>query len=394
MKTSSKAQDKCQVKLEVTLDADEMNAIVRDVEKVFLREAQLPGFRKGKVPIDLIRRNFASGLKQETERALFQKGYPDAVKAEKIEEVALAGVEGIKYDADGGSFTAIVDVKPTFKLPTYKGLKVEFKDVKIEDSAVNEQLERLRAAYAKYEDAKEGDVVAEGDFVQIDYEGMVGKKKILEINSEAKFVAEGKGFWTQVEEGRFLPEILAALKGMKIGETKEGVEAKFPKDAAPEGLGGKKATYTVTLKGFRRRILPTDAEFAEKAKAESVEKLAATIRESMEKSAVEQEAIRRENQAVELLMKKVDFDVPQSQVRRAMDAYLGELAQRAQASGLDAEYFEKNRDKILKDAEDAATRQVRLWYVIDAIAAAEKIEAKDDERGKKVVEFVLANAKK
>ena len=114
----------------------------------------------------------------------------------------------------------------------------------------------------------------------------------------------------------------------------------------------------------------------------------------MEKSAVEQESVRRENQAVELLMKKVDFDVPQSQVRRAMDGYLQELSQRAQASGLDAEYFEKNRDKILKDAEDTATRQVRLWYVVDAIAEAEKIEANDDEKGKKVIEFVLANAKK
>ena len=394
MKTSSKAQDNCQVKLEVEFDADEMKAIVKDVEKVFLREAQLPGFRKGKVPIELIRKNFASGLKQEINGAMFRKGYADAVKAEKLDEVALADVQDMKHDDNGGSFTAIVDVKPKFKLPTYKGLKVEFKDVKIEDSAVNEQMDRLRAAYAKYEDAKEGDQVADGDFAQIDYEGVVGKQKILEINPEAKFVAEGKGFWMQVEEGRFLPEILEAVKGMKIGETKEGVVAKFPKDAAPEGLGGKKATYTVTLKNFRRRILPTDAEFAEKAKAESVEKLAATIRESMEKSAVEQESIRRENQAVELLMKKVDFDVPQSQVRRAMDGYLQELAQRAQASGLDAEYFEKNRDKIMKDAEEAATRQVRLWYVVDAIAEAEKIDAKDEEKGKKVVEFILANAKK
>ncbi len=394
MKTSSKALDKCQVKLEVSLDADETRAIVKDVEKVFLREAQLPGFRKGKVPIELIRKQFASGLKQEIERALFQKNYAEAVKAENIEEVALVDVQDIKYGDEGGSFTATIDVKPKFKLPTYKGLKVEFKDTKVEDAAVAEQLERLRVAYAKYEDAKEGETVADGDFVQIDYEGSVGKQKILEINPEAKVVGEGKGFWTQVEEGRFLPEILDAVKGMKVGETKDGITAKFPKDAAPEGLGGKKATYTLTLKAFRRRLLPSDAEFAEKAKAESVEKLADTIRETMEKNAVEQEAVRRENQAVELLMKKVDFDVPQSQVRRAMDGYLQELAQRAQASGLDASYFEKNRDKIVKDAEDTATRQVRLWYVIDAIAAAEKIEAKDDEKGKKVVEFILANAKK
>ena len=394
MKTSSKSMEKCQVKLAVTLDADEMKGVIREVENVFLREAQIPGFRKGKVPIQVIRKEFADGLKQEIQRAMFQRKYADALKAEAIDEVALADVQDLKYDENGGSFTAIVETKPKFKLPTYKGLKVEFKDAKVADAAVKDQLERLRAAYAKYEDAKEGEVVADGDFVQIDYEGSVGKKKILEINPEAKIVGEGKGFWTQVEEGRFLPEILDALKGMKQGETKEGVKAKFDKESAPEGLKGEKATYTVTLKSFRRRVLPDDAEFAAKAKAESVEKLTATIRESMEKSAVEQEAIRRENEAVELLMKKVDFDVPQSQVRRAMDGYLQELAQRAQYSGLDASYFEKNRDKILKDAEAAATRQVRLWYVLDAIAREEKIEAKDEEKGKKVIEFILANTKK
>ena len=394
MKTSSKSLENCQVKVSVTLEAEEVKDIVKDVEKVFLREAQLPGFRKGKVPLQLIRREFADGLKQEIQRAIFQKKYPEALKAEGIEELALADVQAMKYDADGASFDAIVEVKPTFKLPTYKGLKVEFKDAKVEDAAVNDQVERLRAAYAKYEDAKEGEAVAAGDFVQIDYEGLVGKKKILEINPEAKIVAEGKGFWTQVEEGRFLPEILDAVKGMKVGETKEDVKAKFDKESAPEGLKGEKATYTVTLKSFRRRILPTDAEFAEKAKEESFDKLVRNIRESMEKSAVEQEAARRENQAIELLMKKVDFDVPQSQVGRATEGYLQELAQRAQYSGLNAEYFEQNREKILKDATDVATKQVRLWYVLDAIAEAEKIEAKDEEKGKKVMEFILANAKK
>ena len=394
MKTSVKKGDKCQVKLTVKLDAEEMKAVVKDVEKVFCREAQIPGFRKGKVPVEVIRKEFASGLKQETERSMFQKYYSDAVKAEAIDEVALANVEEIKHDAEGGEFTAVIDIKPVFKLPTYKGLKISEANTRVEDAAVAEQIERLRAAYAKYEDAKEGEAVADGDFVQIDYSGTVSKKPILEINPEAKIVAEGKGFWTQVEEGRFLPEILDAVKGMKAGETKEGVKAKFDKEAAPEGLKGKSAVYTVTLKSFRRRILPDDKEFAEKAKAESVEKLAATIRESMEKSAVEQEAARRENEAIELLTKKIDFDVPESQVRRAMDGYLQELAQRAQYSGLNAEYFEKNRDKILKDAEAAATKQVRLWYVLDAIAAAEKIEAKDEEKGKKVIEFVLANAKK
>ena len=393
MKSTTKNLDKCQVELTVALDAEEMKAIVKEVEKVFVREAKLPGFRPGKVPLELIRKEFAASLKQETERAMFQKNYANAVKEVGIDEVALADVKDMKFDADGGSFVAVVEVKPVFKLPTYKGLKISSKDTAVSDEAVNDQLARLRAAYAKFEDGKEGDIVEDGDFVQIDYSGKVGKKSILELNPEAKIVAEGTGFWTQVEEGRFLPEILDALKGMKAGESKDGVKAKFDKETAPEGLKGEKAVYTVALKSLRKRILPSDAELAEKAKAESFEKLTATVREQMEKAAVEQEAARRENEAVEALMKKVDFDVPGSQVRRAMDGYLNELAQRAQYSGLNAEYFEKNRDKILKDAEEAAVKQVRLWYVLEAIAKEEKIEAKDEELGKKTVEFVLANAK-
>lgn len=394
MKTAKKSLENCQVEIKVELDAAEIVGIIKDVEKAFMREAQLPGFRKGKIPLQIIRKEFANGMKQEIERAMFQKKYAEAAKAEGVEPISLSDVKDISYTNDSGAFTAIVEVRPEFKLPTYKGLKVEFKDAKVEDSTVSEQVERLRAAYAKFEDAKEGEMVSQGDYVQFDYTGMVGKKSILEINPEAKIVGEGKGFWTQVDEGRFLPEILDALKGMKIGETKSDIKVKFDKASAPEGLKGEKAAYTITLKAFRHQILPTDAEFAERAKAENYEKLVADTRATLEKRAIEQESIRRENEAIELLMKKVNFEVPQSQVRRAMDGYLQELAQRAQYSGLGAEYFEKNRDKIMKDAEETATKQVRLWYVLDAIAKEEKIEAKDEERGKKVMEFILANAKK
>ncbi len=394
MKTSSKKLDKCQVELTVTLDADEAKAIVKEVEKTFVREAKLPGFRPGKVPIELIRKEFASGLKQETERLAFQKHIQKAIEDEKLDEVAIAEVKSVSCTPEGGEFAAIVEVKPVFKLPAYKGLKIEEKDVTVKPEEVAAQIDRLRAAYAKYEDAKEGEAVAAGDFVQIDYSGTVDGKPIAEIAPDAKIVASGTGFWTQVEEGRFLPEILDAVKGMKAGETKEGINAKFDKEAAPEGLKGEKAVYTLTLKAFRRRVLPTDAEFVEKAKAESIEKLTATVRDSMQKNADEAEARRREDAAVDLILKKADFDVPGTQLRRATDGYLQQFAQRAQYSGLDASYFEQNRDKIMKDAEAAALNQVRLWYIIDAIAKEEKIEAKDEERGRKVVDFILANVKK
>lgn len=397
MKTSKKNLDKSQVKLSIELDAAEMASIINKVEKMFMREAEMPGFRKGKVPLQLIRRNFEDGLKKEIEKEMFREFYPKAVQEEKIEEIAVYDVSDIVSSKDGGSFDVTVDVKPEFKLPTYKGLKISSQDVTVTDAALEEHFERFRTAYASFEDGAEGDVAAAGDYVQIDYEGTVGKKKILEINPEAKIVASGENFWTQLEEGRFLPEIIEAVIGMKAGETKEGIDAKFGKESAPEGLKGAKAKYNVTLKALRRRVLPSDEQLVEKMKGESIEKIKADMRAAMEKSAIDRETARREDEATELLLKKVDFAVPPSQVRNAMEMYLNQLAERAQYSGLSADYFKENREKILKEAEETAEKQVRLWYVIEAIAAAEGIKAGEGENaniGKAVIDFVIANAKK
>lgn len=396
MKTTQKNLDNSQVKLTVELDAGEAAAIITKVEKQFMREAQIPGFRKGKVPLELIRRQFSNALEEEAKKEMFREYYSQAVNAEKIEEVALADVTEINLTKDAGSFVATIDVKPEFKLPTYKGLKISSQDVTVTDEAVDNQIESLRKAFAKFEDAKEGDAAAKGDYIQIDYKGTVKGKSILELNPEAKIVAEGTGFWTQIEDGRFLPEILEAVEGMKIGETKEKVAAKFDKETAPEGLKGVKAEYTVTLKALRTRILPTDEELIKVRGEESLENMKAKMRETMEKAAVERESVRRENEAAEILMKKVDFAVPQSMVRNAMDNYLSDLSQRAQLSGIGVEYFKENRDKIMKEAEESAVKQVRLWYVIEAIAKAEDIKVEDKENGnlgKAVIDFILANAK-
>ena len=394
MKTEVKKLEKCQVQLTVSIEAEEAATIIKNVEKTFVREVKVPGFRPGKVPLEMVRKHFAGGIKEESVRMMYSKNIAKAIEESKADVLEIVNIKDASITAEGGSFVAIADVKPEFKLPTYKGLKVELKDATVSDAEVEESLNRLRAAYASYEDAKDGEAASEGDFVQIDYSGTVDGKPIAEINPEAKFVSSAENYWLQLEEGRFLPEILDAVKGMKVGETKDSVKAKFDKEAAPEGLKGAKAVYTVTLKAFRRRVLPTDEQFVEKAKAESLEKLTAQIREQMQMRATEAEATRRENEVVDLLLKKSDFDVPGSQVQRVKDGILAELAERAKYSGFGADYFEQNREKIDEDATKSAVNQVRLWYIVDAIAAAEKIEAKDNERGKKVVEFLLANTKK
>ena len=381
MKFETKESSPCVMALSVKAEADETKAPYQKVLNVFMREASIPGFRKGKVPLNIIKQKFQKEIAQECQQACFSEFYPKALKESGLDAVNLQNVTDVLFTPETGfSCTALVEVKPTFDLPKYKKLAIKAGDATVTDEQVTERLESFRKAFAKFEDAKEGDAIAEGDFVQFDYAGALddkAKTPLAEVAPDQKAVCGATGFWTQLEEGRFLPEILDALKGMKVGETKDDVKVKFPKDNAPEALKGKKCVYTVTVKGFRRRTLPDDATFAADAKAESLDALRAQIREQMEKDAAAAELENRKGQAIELLLKKADFAVPPSLVQRQIQSYLQDLAQRAQYSGMSADYIEQNRDKILADAEANAVRQVRLSYSLLGIAKAENIEATD-----------------
>ncbi len=383
MKFEKKDSSACVVALQIKAEAAEVADVYKSVLAAFMREAVIPGFRKGKVPLNIIKQKFQQEIARECEQRCFGKFYQEALKESAIEAVNLQNVTDVLFTPETGfSCTALVEVKPEFSLPKYKKLAIKAGDTQVTDEQVEERVESFRKAFAKFEDAKadDGSVVGAGDFVEIDYSGALDIKArtpLSEVVPDQKAVCGANDFWLQVEDGRFLPEILEAIKGMKIGETKDDVKVKFPKDNAPEALKGKKCVYTVTVKAFRRRQLPDDAAFAEAAKVESLDALRKQFREQMEKDAVAAEAENLRNQAIELLLKKADFEVPPSLVRRQTSSYLEDLAQRAQYTGMTAEYIEKNREKILADAESNATRQVRLSYILLGIAAEEKIEASD-----------------
>ena len=381
MKFEKKESSPCVIALSVKAEAEEIKAQYQKVLNMFMREAVIPGFRKGKVPLNIIKQKFQQEIARECEQACFREFYPKALEESGIAAVNLQNVTDVLFTPETGfSCTALVEVKPDFSLPKYKKLAIKAGDTTVTDEQVTERLEGFRKAFAKFEDAKEGEVIADGDFVQFDYAGALdvkAKTPLAEVIPDQKAICSGTGFWTQLEEGRFVPEILEALKGMKIGETKDDVKVKFPKDNAPEAIKGKKCVYTVTVKAFRRRALPDDAAFVEAAKAESLDALRKQIREQMEKDAVAAELENRKSQAIELLLKKADFDVPPSLVQRQIQSYLQDLAQRAQYSGMSADYIEQNREKILGEAETNAIRQVRLSYILLGIAKEEKIEATD-----------------
>ena len=381
MKVEKKESSPCVLELSVKAEADEVKEEYQKVLTAFIRNAVVPGFRKGKIPLPILKQRFQVEISQETQQACFHKLYPEALKEASVDPLTLQDVTELSFSPEAGfAFTALVEVRPVFDLPKYKKLAIKPGDVSVSDDQVAAELENYRRAFAKYEDAKEGAVVAEGDFVCFDYTGTTDDGQPLsELVPDQKAVCAGTDFWTQVEEGRFLPEILEALKGMKAGETKEGVKVSFPEEAAPEPLKGKNAVYTLTLKSFRSRTLPDDAGFVAAAKAESMDALRADFRKRLEEDAKARDLAARKDQAVDLLLKKADFDVPPSLVRRQTQSALEELAQRAQYSGLPADYFKEHQDQILGEATNSAIRRVRLSYILLGIAKEEGLEVSEDE---------------
>jgi len=224
--------------------------------------------------------------------------------------------------------------------------------------------------------------------VSIAFAGKIDGQPVKEVAPEAKAVSEGVDFWFQEEEGRFLPEIVQALKGMKSGEAAE-VAVTFEDGHPVAALRGKKAVYQVTVKAARMRVLPTDEELLSQMKVESLEKLREQTRAGLLEAAQQADRQRREQLMIEFLLKKTDFELPESQVAEEINATLDRMMSEAHYRGLTREDLEKNRGQIIENATAGAKRQLRLRYILGRIAEKEGIAITDEEVSQKIAEMAV-----
>jgi trigger factor len=384
MKVDTQNVGPCKVKVIVKAEADETRKDYDEVMKVFLREGRVPGFRPGKVPRDIIKREFHAQITEEVQRRLFQALYKPALEQAGVKMVTLRDVDNMLFSPETGiTFTMTVDTEPEFDLPKYKKIPVTFDEPTVTEAQVDDQLDRLRKAFAKFEEASPEYAIAAGDLVSIDFAGLVDDQPIHALAEEAKPISEGTGFWVQVEEGRFIQEILDALIGVKVGETQE-VKLKFPKDHPIEALRGKKAVYTVTPKLIRMRQQAQDAELLAQFKLETLDQLRDQTRTRMLEAAVQAEEQRREQTVIEFLLKKADFDLPESLVAEEVNIALDSMMSEAHYRGLTREDLEQNRDAIIENATLTAKRQLRLRYLFGRIAEQEGVTVSEDEVDAKI----------
>lgn len=393
MKVEKCNESGCSVELNVALDAGESSMLAKKATDAVCARASVPGFRKGKVPRAIVEKRFAEAIAEATADAAVRETIEKAVEEAGLKERLFRVAEVKDLNCKAGepfSYTVAAELRPEFDLPGLSKLKLEAKAQPATDADVDDYIAHLRKRAAKFEKADEGYAAAEGDFASIDYSGKIDGRDIAEIAPGEKAIASGTDFWIGLEEGAFLPEIIEALKGMKAGESKQ-VETTFPEnDAAPEAVRGAKAVYDVTLKAVRRAVLPDDAGLAEAMGAKSFDDLKADARKSLDASREREDKNRLRDEAVDFLLKDAAFAVPESTLKSERNMYLANLRERAQNSGLPADYFERNRDKIMADAEEAALRRVRLSWILAKVAHERGIEAGDMELQQEIMRIGMS----
>jgi len=387
MKVDTQNLGPCKVKMIVKAEADETRSDYEAVVKTFIEHGRVPGFRPGKVPVAIIKQQFHKEITEEIHGRLFRALYPKALEQAKVKMVALRDVGDVLFSPETGiTFAMTVDVQPEFDLPKYKKIPVTFEDPVITNEQVEAHIDQLRKAYAKFEDASAEHLVSAGDLVSIDFTGLIDGRPVKEVAPEAQSISDGVDFWIQVDETRFLPEIIEALKGLKAGDEKD-VTFKFKKDQPIEALRGKKAAYHVKVKSVRKQTLPPEEELLKQMKVESADKLREQTRANLTDSAQQAEKQRREQTVIEFLLKKTEFELPESQVSEETNVVLDRMMNEAHYRGVTREDLEKNRAAIIENAAATAKRQLRVRYVLGRVAEAEQIAVSDDEVAKKISEL-------
>lgn len=328
------------------------------------KRAAIPGFRPGKAPFALLERKYGPSVQEDVVRKLIPDYYQRAVKETGISPVEFPSFEKIEVKKDSPlSFTAIVEVQPTFQLSEYRGIVLPKKEIRVTEEEVEKTLERLREEQGRLEACPEEHPVADSDYVIIDFEGSLSGAPISQGKAE--------GYTLQVGSKTFFPEFEAALLGKKKGDHVEA-EVPFPVDYHNKEIAGKSVQFKIEIKEVKVKILPNlDDELAKDLNLSTL----AELREKIRGNLLEQRKSQEEHDHKNLLVKKLvelhPFEVPHSMVERELHTILDRLEERL-TEKVDHEALHKEYEPIARD-------RVKGTILLNAIADAEKIEVTDEE---------------
>lgn len=364
--------------LTVEVDAEKVNESLDSAFKKVVKQVNVPGFRKGKMPRPLFEKRFGvESLYQDAIDLMLPDAYTAAIEETGIDPVDRPEID-VEQIEKGKSFifTAKVIVKPEVKLGEYKGLEVEKFDTSVTDEDVDNEIKGLQEKQAELVVKEEGKAEL-GDTVVMDFEGFV--------DDEAFEGGKADNYSIELGSGQFIPGFEEQLVGLGTGESKD-VEVSFPEEYHATELAGKPAVFKVTLHEIKGKELPElDDEFAKDVddEVETLDALKEKIKSRLEHDKKHQEEHHIQDAVVEKATVASEVDVPEIMFENEVDRMLQEFEQRLQTQGMNLElYFQfsgQNEQALRDQMKEEAEQRVRGSLTLEAIGKAENIEATEEE---------------
>jgi len=364
--------------LTVEVDAETVSKSLDSAFQKVVKQVNVPGFRKGKMPRALFEKRFGvESLYQDAIDLMLPEAYSAAIDETGIEPVDRPEID-VEQIEKGKSFifTAKVTVKPEVKLGEYKGLEVEAFDTTVTDEDVDSEIKALQERQAELV-VKEDGKAENGDTVVMDFEGFV--------DGEAFEGGKAENYSLELGSGQFIPGFEDQLVGLAAGESKD-VEVTFPEEYHAAELAGKPAVFKVTVHEIKGKELPAlDDEFAKDVdeEVETLDALKEKIKSRLEHDKKHQEEHHIQDAVVEKATANAEIDVPSVMIDNEVDRMLQEFEQRLQMQGMNLElYFQfsgQNEEALREQMKEEAEQRVRGSLTLEAIAKAENIEVTDEQ---------------
>lgn len=363
-------------KLTIEVAAEEVEKALQAAYLKERKKISLPGFRKGKVPRQMIEKMYGPEIfYDDAANSMISEAYGKAYDECELEIASQPKIDVVQLEKGKPFiFTAEVAVKPEVTLGEYKGLKVDKYSTRVTQKEVDEEIEKERERNARTIEVTDR-AVQDKDIVTLDFEGFV--------DGVAFDGGKGTDYPLTIGSGSFIPGFEEQLIGAEIDKETE-VNVTFPEDYQSEELAGKAATFKCTVHAIKAKELPElDDEFAsDVSECETLEDYRAEVKKNIKERKEREGKEKREDQAVEQAVENAQMDIPQPMIDLQVRQMIDDFARRVQQQGLSLEqYFQftgMTAEKMMEEMKPQAEKRIRTRLVLEAVVKAENIEISDE----------------
>ncbi len=372
MKHSIENKSDVEKVINVEIPKEKINKEIESTFETLKKNAQIKGFRKGKVPRNVLEMHYKEQVHSDVMSKLINDSYSKALDDEKLEPVSYPQFDADKFEPDKDyTYKATVQVKPGINPENYEGLELTREKVEITEKDVENVINHLRDSHAVLK-IKDIETPGEGDFAVTEVEAYVDGKLLTPENQKTQNMHIGSGLVN--------PDIEKALKEMKKGDQRT-VKSKIDKDFEDKKYAGKDTEFKIKLKEIRERVLPDiDDNFARSmGPYKDLKDLKDQAKEQIKTQRENTSRVKLQNQAFKKLIEINTFEVPSVMVENEKNYMINEFKARMSRRRMPEEEQKKQIEKSGKEFDEEALDRVKKYLLLEAIAKKEKIRADSQE---------------